>query len=88
LNTYRTAFHAVCPANGARIGYSLTIETTVMVPVEQLNAKLEGLDHAFHEDLADQLYAEFGGRQRMTAVHDGVEITTDRGTADDKPADI
>lgn len=78
MNTYETIFWADCPANGERIVYSLTIRTAAFIKVESLVARLKQMTSAFHEDIADMLFAEFGGHQTMTAEHGGVTITTER----------
>ena len=78
MNIYSTRFFAVCPANGARIDYSLTIHTGQMLKVEDILAFVGQLSAGYHEDLADKLAAEFGGQQRLKAEHHGVQIETIR----------
>lgn len=78
MNIYTTEFFAVCPVNGARIKYELTIETTEVIKVEQINDEVLLLDKGFHEDFADQLIRVFGGKQTLKADHHGVRIHTIR----------
>lgn len=78
MNVYKAEFFAACPNNGARIKYTLTIETSEVLMVETINDTLWLLDKGFHEEVADQLYREFGGVQTLTARHHGVDIETTR----------
>lgn len=78
MNTYSTEFFCTCPINNIRIKYQLRIETTTVVPVEQLVAKIESLDAMFHEEIADVLIASFGGKQTIVADHHSVTIETVR----------
>lgn len=79
MNVYRVTFCAACPVNGRNVEYRLTIETARVLPVEKIIAACSGLGSGFHEELADRLFATFGGRQRMTGHHHGVDIETLRG---------
>lgn len=81
LNIYRRQFVSICPADGDSIIYTLEIRSRAMVRVEHINVALALESKAFHEEIADRLFARFGGEQRMTAVHQGVEIETQRGFA-------
>ena len=76
LNTYRTEFFAQCPNNGQRIKYSLSIQTTDVIPVEQIIAKVQSISEGYHEELADDLLLSFSGTQTMVADHHGVMIET------------
>ena len=78
MNIYTTEFFATCPNNGVRIKYHLRIETSAVVPVEQLVAKIESLYEGFHEGFADELFVAFGGKQILTADHHSVTIETVR----------
>lgn len=78
MNAYTVNFYAACPNNGIRISYRLRIETAEVISVEELIAAVESHDEGYHEELADQLLARFGGRQTMTADHHGVTIETVR----------
>ena len=85
MNSYTVRFFARCPKNGLRIDYTLTVERSEEddadghLLVEDLVDAVSLLDRGFHEDLADQLHREFGGRQMLTADHHGVTIQTVRG---------
>lgn len=78
MNIYKAEFFAACPNDGARIKYTLTIETSEVLMVESIDDALWLLDKGFHEEFADQLYREFGGAQSLTARHRGVDIETRR----------
>lgn len=78
MNAYTTQFFANCPNNGLRILYTLRIETTEVISVEQIIAKVEGVGDAYHEELADELLLSLGGKQTLTADHHGVTIETTR----------
>lgn len=78
MNTYRTEFFATCPINGVRIKYALTIKTAAVIPVEQIVAKVEGIDQAYHEEIADEIAIAFGGHQTLVAEHHSVVIETER----------
>jgi len=80
VNRYSHSFVAVCPNNGKRIRYYLTIETDQLVMVEEIVdfcTKQEG----YHEQIADRLADRFPGVQELKAHHHGVQITTTRGVA-------
>jgi hypothetical protein len=81
LNIYNTQFSTTCPVNGVLICYDLTIKTKQMIKVEDILAKLGVIASApgFHEPVADDLHATFGGSQILVAHHHGVNITTLRG---------
>lgn len=79
LNRYRKAFVAVCPNDGESIVYDLLIETDRTIYVEHINTATALLKVGFHEAIADDLFERFGGRQTITAVHQGVVIETIRG---------
>lgn len=78
-NIYRRQFVSVCPADGDHIIYSLEIRSQTMLRVEHINLAVGLEQKAFHEEIADRLFERFGGEQRITAVHQGVEIETVRG---------
>lgn len=78
MNSYLTEFFAQCPNNGQRIKYSLRIDSMAMIAVEQITAAIENVADAYHEEIADSLHAQFGGRQTLTADHHGVTIQTTR----------
>jgi hypothetical protein len=78
LNAYTTEFFANCPNNGLRIKYRLRIETRQVITVEQLITTVENLSDGYHEEIADELLAAFGGVQTLIADHHGVAIETTR----------
>lgn len=78
-NCYSHKFTAICPVNGEAILYDIEIQSADVIMVEEITAFFRGLkDPVFHEALADQLYAAFGGFQIMVATHHGVDIRTER----------
>jgi len=79
LNKYTTQFFAFCPVNGVRILYTLCIEIQQTIMAEELIDAVTLLDKGFHEEFADQLHREFGGKQTLSASHHGVDIVTERG---------
>lgn len=80
MNRYRTAFVAICPANGIAVTYRLRLETPDMVRVEAIQAAIAAVGgRGFHEDIADALHKALGGRQILKAHHHGVDIRTSRG---------
>lgn len=78
MNKYTTTFFAVCPNNGIRISYELTITTGRVIHVEDIVAEVETIKIGLHEDIADQLVATLGGAQVLKANHHGVHIETIR----------
>lgn len=78
MNLYRHAFSTLCPNNAVAIHYVLEIETTRMIPVEEIVEACQ-VEKAFHEALAETLILRFGGRQTLRAHHHGVDIETRRG---------
>lgn len=78
MNAYTTRFFARCPSNQIRIDYSLRIETYEMLGVEDILTALDEVDEGYHEEIADQMFARFGGIQKLTADHHGVTIETIR----------
>jgi len=82
MNVYARKFAAACPNNGEQIIYSLRIETDGrMIQVEHITTATALIKEGFHEQIADQLFARFGGKQTLTAHHHGVDIETVRGEA-------
>lgn len=79
MNTYSLTFTSRCPVDDAAIVYSLEIRTRSTIKVETLLDATRAFERAFHEDIADQLHALFGGLQHLRAVHSGVTIKTERG---------
>lgn len=83
MNIYRHRFSAPCVNNGLSIAYEVEIQTewTIMVEeiVETCRKVQVDLEKPYHENIADVLYATFGGFQTMRAFHHGVEIESRRG---------
>lgn len=79
MNKYSIKFELSCPNNDQRIAYQASIETDRTIMAENLYGYFASLASAFHEDLADQAYERFGGRQTIRAHHHGVDIETVRG---------
>lgn len=87
VNTYTREFVARCPSNGQGIVYRLTISTAGrVIPVEQIVEATEAIHSGYHEAIADQLHAQFGGRQTLAAHHHGVAIETIREEPPDAQA--
>ena len=78
MNTYTTEFFCFCPVNKVRIKYTLRIETTDVIKVEDIIDEVQMHGRGFHEEIADQLASVFGGKQTMLADHHGVTIETVR----------
>lgn len=79
MNRYTTIFFSKCPANNLRIKYELVIETHSTIFVEELLSFLSSFVVAYHENIADKLIEQFGGKQTLKAWHHGVLIETQRG---------
>jgi hypothetical protein len=78
VNRYTHEFTAICCANQKQIKYRLVIETQAMIRVEEIVETCDGFESGFHEDIADNLFNRFGGKQTITAHHHGVDIETVR----------
>lgn len=76
MNVYRFRFTAKCPANGAKIDYSVEIRASRLILAEDMNVWRKRQRYGYHELIADRLFAKFGGTQRITASHHGIEIET------------
>ncbi len=80
MNIYHTTFKAICPNNGLIVTYHLTVETREKIMVESIMRACHIESRAYHEDLADKIYAAIGaGRHTLKAFHHGVHIETRRG---------
>ena len=81
MNTYTRTFISACPNNGESIIYTLqiTVQAGRMIPVEHIVTATALHKKGFHEAIADDLHARFGGHQVLTAHHHGVDIKTVRG---------
>lgn len=78
MNIYRFTFWAKCPVNDAPIKYGAEVRTAGVVMAEALRAFGDECRQGLHEDFADRMLERFGGFQRLTANHHGVEIETIR----------
>lgn len=78
MNIYRVDFTSRCPVNGELIFYALEIRSAEMILTEKIQEAVN-VEKWFHEELADKLHLELGGRQVMTARHGRVSIETIRG---------
>lgn len=78
MNVYTHRFSAVCPANAQSISYTFKLTTEWLVKVEEIQKTFPDNLTKFHEELADQLYAKFGGEQVLEAWHHGTHIRTQR----------
>ena len=77
MNRYNYQFAAICPSDGETIIYHLTIKTSDLIKAEDIVAACK-VGTVYHETIADELAAKFGGRQKLRATHQGVHITTTR----------
>ena len=77
-NTYRHMFTATCPSDGEIIVYSMEIRSQEMIRVEHIKTATALIKSGYHERIADDVAARFGGDQTIKAVHQGVEIETVR----------
>lgn len=77
MNIYRQKFTAVCPNNGRKVDYRLELRASVVIMVEDLQAATVGRT-GYHEAIADELFALFGGSQSLSAHHHGTDIETVR----------
>lgn len=80
MNVYRYRFTAKCPNNRRTVEYSLVLHSQRMVMVEAIVKACSGLKAAYHEQIAERLYNEFGGYQVISAHHQGVDVETQRGS--------
>lgn len=83
MNIYRHVFAAPCPNNDRQVDYTLEIRTPRVIMVEAIMeacAKATECPKPYHETMADLLFEQFAGQQRLVAFHHGVEIETHRGT--------
>ena len=78
MNKYAYQFAATCPANGDLIIYFIVIETEKRIFVEHIKTACAMWARGYHEDIADSLFKQLGGRQVISANHHGVEIETIR----------
>jgi hypothetical protein len=84
MNIYRHRFTAPCCNNGIVVIYDLelAVEDAVCIMVEDIQAaciEAADLPKPYHENIADFLFARFGGSQIIKAHHHGTDIETRRG---------
>ena len=77
-NIYTYTFVATCPANGEAIVYKMEIQSDQKILVEHIKTAAALIRHGYHEDIANTLFAQFGGIQTIEATHHGVDIKTVR----------
>ena len=78
MNKYITKFISLCPVNNKPISYSLEIKHSDKIFVEEILEEVKKFTALFHEEIADELFLKFGGKQTLTANHHGVFIQTER----------
>lgn len=80
MNRYDHQFAATCPTDGTTIIYHLNVKTDAVVMAEAITDACKFSSPTYHEVIADELVAKLGGRQTLRAMHQGVHITTKRGS--------
>lgn len=80
-NNYQYKYFGTCPLDNETIEFSLSIETDKTIIVEHIVVGVKTICNELHEHQADKLLEMFGGKQYLTAVHQGVRITTTREKA-------
>ena len=77
-NVYKVSFTLSCPSDNEQIFYKLKIISVHRIMVEQIKDVLNSFGGCgLHEDVADKMQS-LGGKQKITAMHQGVTITTFR----------
>jgi hypothetical protein len=81
MNIYRHQFVSRCPVNGKAIIYDFELrkKDDEKVLVEHIVIAAALWESAYHEQIADAFFKQFGGEQVLTAHHHGVDIETHRG---------
>ena len=79
MNIYRQPFRAKCPANGRTVDYTLTItvESECMILVEDIQKAVHDIE-GYQEQIANRLYALFGGSLHLIGHHHGTTAETTR----------
>ena len=77
MNIYGYTFNCQCPNDEASIEYTLIIRHTEMILVEDI-IKACKLPPSYQENIADQLRDLLPGEISISALHQGVELTTTR----------
>lgn len=78
MNIYRHQFVSKCPIDLEPIIYSLEIYKDDFISAEAIEKACK-VEMTLHENLANNLHREFGGRQVLKARHGRVDIETIRG---------
>lgn len=78
FNIYKHWFVAICPNDGEHIYYRLQIRTPKTILVEHIRTATALIKKGFQEQIADQLFDQFGGDLRLFGTHQGVEIESVR----------
>jgi hypothetical protein len=83
---YRTEIAAICPVDGSRDIYRVTIRSDWLIPVEEILATIAAAtgDPVYQENLTQTLADEIGAKVITTGRHSGVET---RCTAWPEPLD-
>lgn len=75
--TYYTDFVGVCPVDGARDDYSLTISSTTVVQVEEILAAIARATKvpSYQEEITQKIAEELPGAEfiRVVGTHSGVK---------------
>lgn len=80
-NHYAVSFVGKCPVDGEAVDYVWRLQTEKLVMAEDMLEVVNGeLSKSLHEQMADALFEQFGGVQRIDATHKSgrVQITTVR----------
>lgn len=81
MNIYEIEFVSRCPNDGTDVTYYLEIISNQMIMLEDINELIVGkFKVGFHEQIADELFAKFGGKQSIMAKHKLGRIHTIRET--------
>lgn len=87
MNKYTHTFVSACPNNGRQIIYTLEIVVpdSRMIQVEHIVTACALHKEGYHEKIAADLFARFGGQHNLKAHHHGVDIETTREKAAPEP---
>lgn len=77
MNQYTIKFSATCPNDGAVIQYTMVVESNETIMVEDLIRSVRDLTD-YQEIIADSLFEQFGGKQIITGIHQGIKVVTRR----------
>ncbi len=75
VTQHRLTFTAICPVNGSRDVYQMTVETSETIEVERILAAVEQAtkEPVYQESLTQWLADGLGATVTTEAVHSGVE---------------